>query len=162
MLRRLLILLCLLGACLGAPALAATGTKKAAARKPVATAKKATTPAAAPRKAIEPAAATAKKAIEPGAAGAKKAEAPAAVTAKQTDGAATARTVAAPRRLEDIHIEGEIPAPLVLFVTARDQRRFTKFHHHRYLKTSVQVGESTLLPNRVALTTRPTTPAGTP
>jgi hypothetical protein len=94
----------------------------------------------------------------------KKAGARSTTAARQKKDAATApaRTVAAPRRLEDIHIEGEIPAPQVLFVTARDQRRFTKFHHRRYLKTSVQVGETTLLPTRVALTSPPSTPAGAP
>ena len=86
----------------------------------------------------------------------------AAANAKQNTAAAPARKVAAPRRLEDIHIEGEIPAPQVLFITARDQRRFTKFHHRRYLKTSVQVGETTLLPTRVAVTSHPSTPAGAP
>jgi cell envelope opacity-associated protein A len=89
----------------------------------------------------------------------RKAVAPKRTVAKRDS---SARTVAAPRRLEDIHIEGEIPAPQVLFVTARDQRRFTKFHHRRYLKSSVQVGETTLLPTRVALTSQPTTPAGAP
>ena len=74
----------------------------------------------------------------------------------------TARLAGGPRRLEDIHIEGEIPAPQVLFVTARDQRRFTRFHHQRYLKTSVQVGETTQLPTRVALTNHPPTSAGAP
>ena len=74
----------------------------------------------------------------------------------------TARLAGGPRRLEDIHIEGEIPAPQVLFVTARDQRRFTRFHHQRYLKTSVQVGETTRLPTRVALTNHPPIPAGAP
>ena len=88
---------------------------------------------------------------------ARTAPAPKAQTA-----AAPTRTVAAPRRLEDIHIEGEIPAPQVLFVTARDQRRFTRFHHHRYLKSSVQVGETTVLPSRVALTSPPSAPAGAP
>jgi len=62
------------------------------------------------------------------------------------------RLAGGPRKLEDIHIEGEIPAPQVLFVTARDQRRFTRFHHQRYLKSSAQVGETTQLPTRVALT----------
>ena len=85
-----------------------------------------------------------------------------AAKAKQDSAATRARMVAAPRRLEDIHIEGEIPAPQVLFVTARDQRRFTRFNHQRYLKTSVQVGESTPLPTRVALTSPPPTPAGAP
>ncbi len=94
---------------------------------------------------------------------AKKAAPRKAVAAAKPDAATTpARTVAAPRRLEDIHIEGEIPAPQVLFVTARDQRRFTRFHHDRYLKTSAQVGQTTLLPNRVALTSPPTTPADQP
>lgn len=74
----------------------------------------------------------------------------------------TARLAGGPRRLEDIHIEGEIPAPQVLFVTARDQRRFTRFHHQRYLKTSVQVGETTQLPTRIALTSHPPATAGAP
>jgi len=89
----------------------------------------------------------------------RKAAAPKRTVAKQDS---SARTVAGPRRLEDIHIEGEIPAPQVLFVTARDQRRFTKFHHRRYLKSSVQVGETTLLPDRVALTSPRPTPAAAP
>lgn len=90
---------------------------------------------------------------------------PAAHAARATAGArrdSTARAAGAPRRLEDIHIEGEIPAPQVLFVTARDQRRFTRFHHQRYLKTSVQVGETTRLPTRIALTSHPPTAAGAP
>lgn len=93
---------------------------------------------------------------------AKKAPARKAAPTATPEAATPKRTVAAPRRLEDIHIEGEIPAPQVLFVTSRDQRRFTKFHHRRYLKTSVQVGETTLLPTRVALTSTPSTPAGAP
>lgn len=72
------------------------------------------------------------------------------------------RLAGGPRRLEDIHIEGEIPAPQVLFVTARDQRRFTRFHHQRYLKTSLQVGETTQLPTRIALTSHPPAAAGAP
>src|SRR5882672_5250818 len=47
---------------------------------------------------------------------------------------------AGPRTLEDIHIEGEIPVPQVLFITARDQRRFLQFQHRRYLKTSREIG----------------------
>jgi hypothetical protein len=146
--RRLLLCLCLLGASLVAPAGAATGTGQdvkgtettATGTKTVATGTKKTptgTRTSAPRRRGSTVAG------------------PAATTAPP-------RTVAAPRRLEDIHIEGEIPAPQVLFVTARDQRRFTRFHHDRYLKTSVQVGDSTPLPTRIALTHRPTTPAGAP
>jgi hypothetical protein len=54
-------------------------------------------------------------------------------------------------RLEDIHIEGEIPVPQVLFVTARDQRRFMDFQHRRYLKTSLEVGKATVLPSWITL-----------
>jgi hypothetical protein len=77
--------------------------------------------------------------------------------------ASPART-AGPRRLEDIHIEGEVPVPQVLFITARDQRRFLESHHDLYLRTSKELGEATPLPARVVLTpTAPTTaPATTP
>jgi hypothetical protein len=54
--------------------------------------------------------------------------------------------------LDDIHIEGEIPVPQVLFITARDQRRFMEFQHHRYLKTSVELGRATATPSRVVVT----------
>jgi hypothetical protein len=88
--------------------------------------------------------------------------APAAAKAAPPAAKTPPARAAAPRRLEDIHIEGEIPAPQVLFVTARDQRRYTRFHHQRYLKTSVQVGETTQLPTRVGLTSPKPTPAGAP
>ena len=95
----------------------------------------------------------------------RRARAPAAHTTAPhaaTTSDSTARLTGGPRRLEDIHIEGEIPAPQVLFVTARDQRRFTRFHHQRYVKTSVQVGETTQLPTRIALTSHPPAAAGAP
>jgi hypothetical protein len=56
------------------------------------------------------------------------------------------------RRLEDIHIEGEIPVPQVLFITARDQRRFLEFQHGRYLKTSRTMGDETPLPAWIVVT----------
>lgn len=62
------------------------------------------------------------------------------------------------RMLEDIQIEGEIPVPQVLFVTARDQRRFLEFHHRRYLANSLQLGQSTLLPTGVVVTRMPGDP----
>jgi hypothetical protein len=62
------------------------------------------------------------------------------------------RTGEAARRLEDIHIEGEIPVPQVLFITARDQRRFLEFQHGRYLKTSRTLGEETPLPAWIVVT----------
>ena len=58
---------------------------------------------------------------------------------------------AMPRTLSDVHIEGEIPVPQVLFITARDQRRFMDFQHHRYLRSSTQLGEATPLPTWVAV-----------
>jgi hypothetical protein len=57
----------------------------------------------------------------------------------------------APRTLDDIHIEGEIPVPQVLFITARDQRRFMEFQHHRYTRTSLELGRGTALPTRVVV-----------
>lgn len=56
-----------------------------------------------------------------------------------------------PRTLSDVHIEGEIPVPQVLFITARDQRRFMDFQHHRYLESSAQLGEHTPFPTWVAV-----------
>ena len=74
--------------------------------------------------------------------------------------AARARSRAAPRRLEDITIEGEIPVPQVLFITARDQRRFMDFQHRRYLKTSLQIGQEAVLPSWIGVSTKqPARPA---
>jgi hypothetical protein len=66
-------------------------------------------------------------------------------------GGSRERAPAGPRRLQDIHIEGEIPVPQVLFITARDQRHFLGFRHHSYLKSSRQLGEATVLPSRIAV-----------
>jgi TolA-binding protein len=57
----------------------------------------------------------------------------------------------APRTLDDIHIEGEIPVPQVLFITARDQRRFMEFQHHRYQRTSLELGRATPSPKRIVV-----------
>ena len=57
----------------------------------------------------------------------------------------------APRTLDDIHIEGEIPVPQVMFITARDQRRFMEFQHHRYTRTSLELGRGTAMPSRVVV-----------
>ena len=56
-----------------------------------------------------------------------------------------------PRTLDDVHIEGEIPVPQVLFITARDQRRFMDFQHHRFTRSSKQLGEETPYPTWVAV-----------
>ena len=78
---------------------------------------------------------------------ARSGAAPAGVTPRVRPGA---------RTLEDIHIEGEIPVPQVLFITARDQRRFLEFQHGRYLRSSRKLGEDTALPSWIVVTgTRP-------
>jgi len=53
--------------------------------------------------------------------------------------------------LDDIHIEGEIPVPQVLFITAREQRRFMEFQHHRYTRTSLELGRGTAMPSRIVV-----------
>lgn len=65
---------------------------------------------------------------------------------------ASARSAAAARTLDATHIEGEIPVPQVLFITARDQRRFMEFQHRRYLRSSVQIGQDTALPSWIVVT----------
>ena len=47
--------------------------------------------------------------------------------------------------------------PQVLFITARDQRRFMDFQTRRYLRTSLEVGEQTVYPTRIGLTGNPAT-----
>ena len=71
------------------------------------------------------------------------------------DTSARARPRLAPRTLDDIHIEGEIPVPQVLFVTAREQRRFMEFQHHRYQRTSLELGRATATPARVVVPVPP-------
>ena len=72
---------------------------------------------------------------------------------------APAQAVPATRTLDDIHIEGEIPVPQVLFITARDQRRFIEFQHRRYLRTGAQLGQATEMPGWIVVTRTPI-PAG--
>jgi len=71
---------------------------------------------------------------------------------KQAQAEPGARSGTAARTLADIHIEGEIPVPQVLFITARDQRRFLEFQHGRYLRTSRKIGEETVLPSWIVVT----------
>ena len=78
-------------------------------------------------------------------------------SARRTTGGESARSparggAASGRTLDDIHIEGEIPVPQVLFITTRDQRRFMEFQHRRYLKTSRQIGDDTELPTWIVVT----------
>ena len=61
------------------------------------------------------------------------------------------------RTLDDIHIEGEIPVPQVLFITEREQRRFLEFQHRRYLRTGRQLAGATPLPSHVVVENPPLT-----
>jgi hypothetical protein len=107
--------------------------------------------AATPRhSAAQPAAPAAKQPAPRADAKATGRRADAKATSPRADAKATG-----PRTLQDIHIEGEIPVPQVLFITARDQRRFVEFQTQRYLKTSQQVGEQTAFPSRIVVTGAP-------
>jgi len=55
------------------------------------------------------------------------------------------------RRLEDIRIEGDVPVPQVLFITARDPRRFLDFRHAPYRMSSLELARTAVLPTRVAV-----------
>jgi hypothetical protein len=72
-------------------------------------------------------------------------------TSRAAGTASPTRAAEPSRTLQDIHIEGEIPVPQVLFITARDQRRFMDLQHRRYLRTSQEVGEQTVFPSWIAL-----------
>lgn len=85
---------------------------------------------------------------------AKPGEAPAKPAAGRS---AAQGDAAAPRTLEDIRIEGDIPVPQVLFITARDQRRFMDLHHHRYLRSSLDLGERTVGPTALTVLRAPVT-----
>jgi len=64
------------------------------------------------------------------------------------------------RRLQDIHIEGEIPVPQVLFITAREQRRVLDFDHQRYRRSSVELARGTAVPKKVTVAkAKPAPPA---
>ncbi len=64
-----------------------------------------------------------------------------------------------PRTLDAIHIEGEIPVPQVLFITAREQRRFLEFQHARYRRTAAQLAAASPAWDRIVVDPSPITPA---
>jgi hypothetical protein len=59
------------------------------------------------------------------------------------------------RTLEAIHIEGEIPVPQVLFITARDLRRFRDGLGHTYQIGALDVARSVSLPDRLRVAAQP-------
>ena len=65
--------------------------------------------------------------------------------------AAVAAAPAATRTLDAIRIEGEIDVPQVLFITARDYRRFRDGTPAKYQTTSAVIAKSVPLPNRVRI-----------
>lgn len=72
---------------------------------------------------------------------------------------ARALPVGGPRTLDAIHIEGEIPVPQVLFITAREQRRFLEFQHARYRRTAAQLAAASPAWDRIVVDPSPITPA---
>lgn len=70
-------------------------------------------------------------------------------TAKQPSTTAEKRVASATRTRDAIRIEGEIDVPQVLFITARDYRRFRDATPARYQTTSAGIAKSVPLPNRV-------------
>jgi hypothetical protein len=54
-----------------------------------------------------------------------------------------------PRTLDEINIEGEIAVPQVLFITARDRKRYRDLLHRRYLENSAEIGRELTLPARL-------------
>jgi len=63
-----------------------------------------------------------------------------------------------PRTLDAIHIEGELPLPQVMFITARDQRRFLEFENHHYQRSALELGRATPLPSHVVITSPESVP----
>jgi hypothetical protein len=59
--------------------------------------------------------------------------------------------------LEDITIEGEIVVPQVLFITARDQRRYDDYDYAAYLGSSAELARETILPVWIGLAPAPLT-----
>jgi hypothetical protein len=104
-------------------------------------------------------------ATAPGPAGAQTGASTPATTSAETRGPApTAKPAAlaarkeAIRTLEAIHIEGEIPVPQVLFITARDSRRFRDGFGHTYQVGALELARSVSLPDRLRVTAQPEKP----
>ena len=53
----------------------------------------------------------------------------------------------APRTLEEVHIEGEIPVPQVLFITARDVRRYRDGLGLKFQLRAIDAGHAAVLPS---------------
>jgi hypothetical protein len=73
---------------------------------------------------------------------------------KATTPTPPAKATAATRTLDAIRIEGEIDVPQVLFITARDYRRFREGAPSKYQITSADIAKSIPLPNRCARSRR--------
>jgi hypothetical protein len=65
--------------------------------------------------------------------------------------ATPSKTASSTCTLDAIRIEGEIDVPQVLFITARDYRRFRDGTPAKYQTTSAAIAKSVPLPNRVRI-----------
>jgi hypothetical protein len=63
--------------------------------------------------------------------------------------AASASGAPAPRRLDEIMIEGEVRLPQVLFITSRESRRPLDWLDHYAPPSSAEVAATTVLPSRI-------------
>ena len=59
------------------------------------------------------------------------------------------------RTLEAINIEGEIAVPQVLFITARDVRRYRDGMGLKFQLNAIEAGRSTVLPSRLRVVQQP-------
>ena len=87
-----------------------------------------------------------------GAAAAKKTTTVADSTRARSTGAKGQTRKETVRTLDAIRIEGEIDVPQVLFITARDYRRFRDGQGDRYRTTSTGVAKSIPRPARLRMT----------
>jgi hypothetical protein len=80
-------------------------------------------------------------------------------TGSETPDAAPANAIPT---LEDITIEGEIVVPQVLFITARDRRRYGDYAYAAYLTSSTELARETVLPAWIGPAPAPITVRLTP
>ena len=55
------------------------------------------------------------------------------------------------RTLEEITIEGEIAVPQVLFITARDRRRYNDQLYRKFLQSSLELARGTAYPRHLVI-----------
>jgi hypothetical protein len=68
---------------------------------------------------------------------------------------ATAPAAAASRRLEDVHIEGELEVPRVTFITVRQPHRFTDFTRPTSVRSSRRLADDATYPAWISTAAKP-------